>query len=142
MARTKLDSDRRRRKEKRNDRFVGAAETSKELAEWRRLQRKNWACRKGKSSLSATERADGKYAGAAFPKRKRNRAVCPEHQIMRWEGVEVSENRILARERRESGWKHGEERMDSTVKENRFQGDEGGQARRAFLREVEGSVSG
>ena len=27
--------------EKRNDRLVGAAETSKELAEWRRLQRRN-----------------------------------------------------------------------------------------------------
>ena len=33
--------------EKRNGRLVGAAETSKERAEWRRLQRKNlkyWAC--------------------------------------------------------------------------------------------------
>ena len=28
--------------EKRSGRFVGAAETSKEHAEWRRLQRKNW----------------------------------------------------------------------------------------------------
>ena len=44
----------------------------------------NWACRKGKSGLSATERAVGKNAGAALAKRKRNRAVCPEYQIMRW----------------------------------------------------------
>ena len=29
--------------EKRNGRLVGAAETSKERAEWRRLQRKNWS---------------------------------------------------------------------------------------------------
>ena len=28
--------------EKRNGRLVGAAETSKQLAEWRRLQRRNW----------------------------------------------------------------------------------------------------
>ena len=40
-----------------------------------------WACRKGKSGLSATERAVGKNTGAALA--KRNRAVCPEYQIMR-----------------------------------------------------------
>ena len=32
--------------------------------------------------------------------------------------------------------------MDSTVKEGRFQGDKGGQARRASLKEAEGSISG
>ena len=32
-------------------------------------------------------------------------------------------------------------RVDSTVKEGRCQGGEGGQARRAFLGEVEGSMS-
>ena len=31
----------------------------------------------------ATETAVGKYAKVAFAKRKRNRAVCPEHQIVR-----------------------------------------------------------
>ena len=36
---------------------------------------------------------------AAFAKRKRNRAVCPDHQIMRGERVAVSESRTLARER-------------------------------------------
>ena len=40
---------------------------------------------KGKSGLSATERAVIKNAGAALAKRKRNRAVCPEYQIMRGE---------------------------------------------------------
>ena len=40
-----------------------------------------WACRKGKSGLSATEIAVGKNAGAVLAKRKRNRVVCPEHQI-------------------------------------------------------------
>ena len=37
---------------------------------------------------------------------------------------------------------HGKERMDSTVKEDRFQGGKGGQIRRASLGEVEGSMSG
>ena len=37
--RTERESDRRRKKK--NGRLVGAAETSKEHAEWRRLQRKN-----------------------------------------------------------------------------------------------------
>ena len=59
-----------------------------------------WACRKGKSGLSATERADGKNVGAAFAKRKKSRAVCPEYQIMRGERVKVGENRTLTRERR------------------------------------------
>ena len=42
----------------------------------------HWACRKGKSGLSATEGAVGKNARAALAKRKRKRAVCPEYQIM------------------------------------------------------------
>ena len=57
--------------EKRSGRLVGVAETSKERTEWRRLQRKNLyrTFRKGKSGLSATERAVGKNAGAALAKR-------------------------------------------------------------------------
>ena len=56
-----------------------------------------WACRKGKSGLSATERAVGKNAEAALA--KRNRAVCPKHQIMRGERVKMGESRTLARKR-------------------------------------------
>ena len=37
---------------------------------------------------------------------------------------------------------HEEERVESTVKKDRFQGSEGGQARRASVGEVEGSMSG
>ena len=58
-----------------------------------------WACREGKSGLGATERAVGKYVRAALAKRKRNRAVSPEYQIMREERVKVSESRTLARKR-------------------------------------------
>ena len=44
-------------------------------------------------------------------------------------------------ERGRSEREHGEEKVDSAVKEGRFQGEEGGQARRASLGEVEGSMS-
>ena len=44
-------------------------------------------------------------------------------------------------ERGGSEREHGEERVDSTVKEGRFQGGQGGQASRASLEEVEGSMS-
>ena len=46
------------------------------------------------------------------------------------------------REKGGSEREHGEERMDSTVNEGRFQGGEGGQARIASLEQVEGSMSG
>ena len=101
----------------------------------------NWACRKGKSGLSATDRAVGKNAGAALAKRKRNRAVCSEYQVMRGERVKMGESRTLARVRG-SERKHGEERVDSTVNEGRFQGGLGGKAKRASLEQVEGSMSG
>ena len=53
-----------------------------------------------------------------LPKRKRNRAVCPEYQIMREERVKMGESRTLARERktRAGAWRgkgglHGEGRQ-------------------------------
>ena len=48
-----------------------------------------WACRKGKSGLSATERAVGKYAGAPFAKKKKQSCLsrAPDRK---WEGVKVS----------------------------------------------------
>ena len=45
-------------------------------------------------------------------------------------------------ERGRSEREHEEERVDYTVKEGRFQGEEEEQARKAFLGEVEGSMSG
>ena len=44
------------------------------------------------------------------------------------------------RERGGSEREHGEERVNSTVNEGRFQGGKGGQERRASLEEVEGSM--
>ena len=101
----------------------------------------NWACRKGRSGLSATERAVGKNARAALAKRKRNRAVYPEYQIMR--GRESRWARAAPwREKGGSEREHGVERVNSIVKEGRFQGGKGGQATRASLEQVEGSMSG
>ena len=67
--------------EKRNGRLVGAAEISKELAEWRRLQHKNLSIlglpkRKEWPRAIERERAVSNYAKAAYA--KRNRAVCPK----------------------------------------------------------------
>ena len=39
-------------------------------------------------------------AKAAFSKRKSNRAISSDHQIVRWEGVKMSESCTLARKRR------------------------------------------
>ena len=78
---------------------------------------------------SVPQRAVGKYARAALAKRKRNRAVSPEYQI-------------VSGERGGSEREHEEERVDSTVNEGRFRGGEGGQARRASLGDVKESMSG
>ena len=62
----------------------------------------------------------------------------PDH-----EGIESRWARAAPwRKRGGSEREHEEERVDSTVKEGRFQGGHGGQARRASVGEVEGSISG
>ena len=106
MARTERESNR-----KRSGRLVRAAETSKELAEWHRIQRKNLSILdllEEKSGLGATEKAVGKYIIASFAKRERNRAVCPEHQIVR-RGFSVREvKRTVARERKRDEYSFAE----------------------------------
>ena len=99
VARTERESDNRRREEKwqtlwccrDQQRACRMAQTSAEKLEQTGPAEKERV---------ATERAVGKNAGAALAKRKRNRAVCPEYQIMRGERVKVGESRILARVRR------------------------------------------
>ena len=53
----------------------------------------------------------------------------------------MCENLTLARERG-SEREHGEERVDSTVNKGRFQEGKRGQAKRASLEQLEGSISG
>ena len=92
------------------------------------------------SGLSATERAVGKNAGAAFTKMKWNRAISPEYQIMRGERVKMGESRTSARKRgiRARAWSgkgglHGE-RMQIPRRK--------GRASKNSLPKVEGSMSG
>ena len=97
--------------EKRSGRLVGVNKTSKKRTEWCRLQRKNLnilgLLKRKVWPQCDTERAVGKYARAALVKRKRSRAVCPKHQIVRRERVKMSESRILAKERaiRAGAWR-------------------------------------
>ena len=95
MARTERESDRRRKMAD----FMVLPRSAKSVQNGTGFSGKTgayWACQKGKSGLSATERAVGKYAGAALAKRKRNRVVCPKHQIMRGERVKVGKSCTLA----------------------------------------------
>ena len=107
---------------KRNGRLVGAAEISKERAEWRKLKTKNLSILSllKRKEWPRCQEAVGRYAGAALAKRRRNRVVCPEYQIMR--GGESRWARAAPwRERRRSKRKRKEEKVESTVKEGRFQ---------------------
>ena len=52
-------------------------------------------------------------------RKEKNRAISPEHQIMRGERVKMSKSRTLAKVRG-SKREQGEKRVDSTVKEYRF----------------------
>ena len=52
---------------------------------------------KEESDLSATKKAVGKYARAAFAKKKK--AICPDHQIVRWKKVKMSKSGTFVRER-------------------------------------------
>ena len=117
------------RKGKRNGRLVGAAEISKEHAQKCRLQRKNlstlgqpkiegWPQCHRESSLY------GKYPGVTVAKRKKNKAGCPEHHILRWDRVKMSESRSLTSERGLE-LEHVKEMVDSAGKEGRFHGGEG-----------------
>ena len=88
--------------EKRNDRFVGAAETSGELAEWYRHQRKNL------SKLGLPKRKEWpqchqvsswqRRPSRLFRSEKKHRHH-PDLQTVRWERVKVSESCTLAKER-------------------------------------------
>ena len=68
---------------------------------------------------------------------KKKEHSCPS----RVPGRKVGESRTLAR-KSGSELEHGKERVAFTLKESRFQEGKGGQARRASLGEVEGSMRG
>ena len=130
--------------DKRNGRLVGAAETSKERAEWHRLQRKNL------SMLSLLKRKEWPQCHRESSWQVRRSCLCqkekeqsrlsrvPDHEGGESQGGQEPH----LGEREGSERRHEEERVDYTVKEGRFEGGKGGQARRASLEQVEGSMSG
>ena len=123
MARTEQESNRRRREEKwkicwccrDQQRACRMAQVSAKKLEHTGPDEKEWPqCHR--------KRAVGEYAKPALA--KRNKAVCPEYQIVKGERVKMNVNRILAR-KRGSEQQHEEERVDSTVNEGRVQGEKG-----------------
>ena len=99
--------------EKRNGRVVGAAETSKERAEWRRLQQRNLSILgllKRKEWPRYHRKSSWQIRQGQPCQKKRNGAVSPEYQIMRSEIVKRGERekRIRARAWRGKGGLHGE----------------------------------
>ena len=91
------------REEKRNDRLVGAAETSKECAEWRRLQQKNWSIlgllkRKEWSQCHKESSWQLRQSRPCQKEKEQSRLFrVPDHE---GERVKMGESRTLARERR------------------------------------------
>ena len=124
--------------EKRNGRLVGVAETSKEHAEWRRLQRKNL------NILGLPKKKEWPQCHRESSYQERRSCLCQKEKeqsrLLRvsdhgGEGQGGREPHLGEREREEK-------RVDSTVNKGRFQGGKGGKAKRASLEEVEGSMSG
>ena len=140
MARTERESDRRREEKWQNCWCCRDQQRACRMTQASVVELKHTVPAEKESSLRGTERADGKYAGAALAKRKRNRAVCPEYQIMG--GRESRWVRAAPwPERGGSERKHEKVKVYSTVKEGRFQRGKGRQARRASPGEVDGSMS-
>ena len=74
---------------------IGAGFSGKNLNILGLLKRKVWPQCHPESS--------GKYAGAARAKRKRNKAICPKHQIVRGEDQGEQEPYLGEREEDQSG---------------------------------------
>ena len=131
--------------EKKNGRLYDVAETSKERAEWRRLQRKNW------NKLNLLKRKEWPQCHRESSWQERRSRPCQKEKeqsrlsrVPDHEGGESQGGREphLGESEGESEREHGEERVYSTVNEGRFLGGKGGQARRVSLRELEGSMNG
>ena len=131
--------------EKRNGRLVSAAETSIVRAEWRRLQQKNlsildllkrkeWPQRHGESRWQ-----ERRSRPCQKQKEQSRLSKAPDHEMGESQGGREPH---LGKREGESEREHGGERVDSTVKEGRFQEVKGRQARIASLEEIEGSMSG
>ena len=115
-------------KEKRNGRLVGAAETSKERAEWRRLQQKNF------NILGMLKRKEWPQCRRESSWQERQSHPCqkekdqsrqsrvPDHRGGGGGGESQGGREPHLGERGGSEREHGDTRVDSTVNESRFQG--------------------
>ena len=130
--------------EKKNGRLVGAAKTGKERAEWRRLQRRNLSIlglpkRKEWPQCHRESSWQVRRSRSCQKEKEQSRlSKASDHEGGKSQGGQ--EPHLGEREGSEP--EHGVERMDSNVKKSRFQGGQGGQATRASLEQVEGSMSG
>ena len=128
--------ERRRRRQSSKDRArFGEKEKRREMADLLGLPRlveslQNNASFSGKTWTYCACRKE-KKARAAFDKRRRNRAICPDYQIVRWR-VKVSESHFLARKRR-IGAGASVERVDFTVKERQVLKRRGRASQENFL---------
>ena len=135
MTRTKRESDNRRREEK-----------------WQtcwccRDQQK--VCRMAQASAETLEHTGpAEKERVALVPQTEQLASTPELPLPKRIGTKPSVKSTRTRDGRESRWaraapwrEHGVGRVDSMVNEGRFQGGQGGQARRASLEQVQGSMS-
>ena len=98
--------------EKKNGRLVGAAETSKERAEWRRLQRKNLSIQGLPKRKEWPQYQREQLARTPEPPLPSwNTAVCPKYQIMREERLKVGRGGIRVRAWSGKGGLHREGRQ-------------------------------
>ena len=108
----------------RSGRLVGAAETSKKLAEWRRLQQRNLSILgllRRKCGFSATEREREQLASTPEPHfQKEKEQSCQSRAPDRERGGSQGEREPHLGETGRSEQEDIEERVDSTMKEGRF----------------------
>ena len=74
--------------EKGSRRLVGAAETSGELAEWRKLQRKilkSLASQKQRVASAPQSEHLAKTPESLLREEIKNKAIYPNHKVVRWE---------------------------------------------------------
>ena len=118
--------------EKRNGKLFGVAETSKRLAEWRRLQQKKL------NKLGLLRRKEWLQCHRESSWQVRRSCLCQKEKEQSRQSKAPDHEGGESQGERE----HGVKRVDSTVKEGRFQEGKGWQARRASLEDVEGSMCG
>ena len=122
-------------------RLVGAAETSKELAEWRGFEWKNLnklGLLNKKEWPQCHKVSSWQGHQSCLCEKEKNRSISPDRQIMTRERVKVKGGGPhFGKRGKGSEREHGEERTSSALTENGLQeGGKAGQAKRTSLGEV------